>query len=129
MKRSKKRVIAAVAVICALAAGGAAFTNTVTGTGTTNNTAGYAAVNVQGATLADASYSFDTTGANITGVTLTFTGDLTGNDIEASFGTDALTDCGVVAGGDVSGGNTTKSCTITSATGSALTLNVLVHNP
>ena len=47
-------------------------------------------MNVQGATLADASYSFDTTGANITGVTLTFTGDLTGNDIEASFGTDAL---------------------------------------
>jgi hypothetical protein len=129
MKRNRKRVIAAVAVICALAAGGAAYTNTVTGAGTTNNTAGYAAVSVQGATLADASYSFDTTGANITGVALTFTGDLTGQDVEASFGSGALVDCGVVVSGDVSGGNTTKNCTITSATGSALTLNVLVHNP
>lgn len=129
MKRNKKRILVAALAICALAAGGAAFTNTVTGTGTTNNMAGYASVTVQGATLSDASYTFDTTGANITKVTLTFAGDLTGQDVEASFNGVALTDCGVVVSGDVSGGNTTKQCTISQATGTALTLNVLVHNP
>src|ERR1700684_3727549 len=72
MQRKTKRIIAAVAVIALLAAGGAAFTNSIAGAGTTNNTAGYAGISVAGATLSDAVYSFDTTGANITGVTFTF---------------------------------------------------------
>lgn len=129
MKRNKKRVLLAVLAICALAAGGAAFTASVTGAGTTNNNAGYASITVNGAALSDASYTFDGPGANITGVTLNFTGDLTGQDVEAAFNGASLTDCGVVVGADVSGGVTTKSCTITSTTTGANTLDVLVHNP
>lgn len=130
MQRNTKRIIAAVAVIALLAAGGAAFTNSITGAGTSNNTAAYDGITVQGATLADAVYSFDTTGANINGVTFTFTGDLTGDEVKASFGASALTDCGAVSAGDVSGGNTTISCTFSPivSTSTADTLNVLVSN-
>ena len=48
MKRNRKRIIAAVAVICALAAGGAAYTNTIDVLGTTGATAGYGSVSVAG---------------------------------------------------------------------------------
>jgi hypothetical protein len=131
MHRIRRKFVLGLVVVGALAAGGAAYTNSITGTGTTNNYAGYAGVTVNGAVLSDAVYSFDTTGANITGVTLKFTGDLTGQDVKAGFNTSALTDCGTVAGSDVSGGNTTKTCTFGSPVGTpgATTLNVLVSNP
>jgi hypothetical protein len=131
MHRIRGRVVLALVIVGALAAGGAAYTNSITGTGTTNNTAGYAGVTVNGAVLADAVYGFDGTGANITGVTLTFTGALTGDDVKAGFnGQAALTDCGTVAAGNVSGGNTTMTCSFSPnvATSGATQLNVLVSN-
>jgi hypothetical protein len=130
MQRKTRRIVAAVAVIALLAAGGAAFTASITGAGTTNNTAAYDGITVNGAVLSDAVYSFDGTGANITGVTFTFTGDLTGDEVKAGFGSASNTDCGAVTAGDVSGGNTTISCSFSpnEPTQSASTLNVLVSN-
>jgi hypothetical protein len=131
MHRIRRKSVLALIVVGALAAGGAAYTNSITGTGTTNNTAGYAGITVHGAVLSDAVYAFDGTGANITGVTLTFAGDLTGNEVKAGFnGQSALTDCGAVAAGNVSGGNTTMTCTFSPvvATSGATQLNVLVSN-
>ena len=131
MKRNKKRIIAAVAVICALAAGGAAFTNSITGSGLTGNTAGYAAVSVHGAVLSDATYTFSSNGSQITDVTLHFTGDLTGDEVKAGFSDQSgLTDCGAVTAGEVSGGNTTVDCTLSpvETTANGTSLNVLVSN-
>ena len=131
MKRNKKRIIAAVAVICALAAGGAAFTNSITGSGLTGNTAGYAAVSVHGAVLSDATYTFSSNGSQITDVTLHFTGDLSGDEVKAGFSDQSgLTDCGAVTAGEVSGGNTTVDCTLSpvETTANGTSLNVLVSN-
>jgi hypothetical protein len=124
-------MVVVLVVVGALAAGGAAYTNSITGAGTTNNTAGYAGVSVKGATLSDAVYAFDTTGANITGVTLTFATDLTGDEVKAGFnGAASLTDCGAptTLNGDVVGSVTTISCTISQPTGTGTQLNVLVSN-
>jgi len=131
MKRNRKRVLVALLAICALAAGGAAFTNTITGSGLTGNTAGYAAVTVHGAVLSDATYTFSANGSQITDVTLHFTGDLTGDEVKAGFSDQAgLTDCGAVSAGEVSGGNTTVDCTLSpvETTANGTSLNVLVSN-
>src|SRR5690242_11042710 len=70
MKRNKKRILVAILAICALAAGGAAFTasNTLPGT----DVAGYGSVSVSGATVDSIHNNLDTTGANITSVDLVF---------------------------------------------------------
>jgi hypothetical protein len=130
MKRNKKRIIAAVAVIGALAAGGAAFTNTITGNPVSNGTtAGYANITVNGATLNDANYSFDSTGANITAVNLTFSGNVSADTVQVGFnGAASLTTC--AAGTYTTGtpGTTAVTCTVSEATASATSLNVLVSN-
>jgi hypothetical protein len=102
MKRNKKRLVAAVAVIGALAAGGAAYTasNTIP-----DSTAGYGTSNITGATAQDMSYKLSADGQTITGATLVFKGDLwdgnvdpanpTAYSVQAGFGSDNLTACTV----------------------------------
>ena len=87
MKRNKRRIIAAVAVIAALAAGGAAFTdsNTISDT----SVAGYGNVEVSGATITTIHNVLSGNGQNIKQVVLTFDADQTGNTIKAGFGTSA----------------------------------------
>lgn len=139
MHRISRRMVAIVVVVGALAAGGAAYTNSVTGGGTTNNTAGYADVSVQGATLADAVYGFNTTGTQVNSVSFTFTGDLTNDTLQFGLGTAAnptLADCtgtnvtsGVIQAGAYTSPSTTVTCTgLTVATASATDLGVLVSN-
>jgi hypothetical protein len=70
MKRNKKRVIAAVAVICALAAGGAAFT--YTNTLPSSNVAGYNHMSVSGADVQSISNTLSTDGTQITAVHFVF---------------------------------------------------------
>jgi hypothetical protein len=70
MKRNRKRIIAAVAVICALAAGGAAFT--YSNGMPSENVAGYGQINVTGATLDDIHNQLSTDGQYITKVVITF---------------------------------------------------------
>jgi hypothetical protein len=127
-------------VVGALAAGGAAYTNSISGTGTTNNTAGYASITVQGATLTDANYTLDSTGANITAVNFTFSGDVSGNTLQLGFNNGAVADCsdadatnaitnGVIPAADVSGGNTSVTCDVSQSTSGANELDVVVTNP
>jgi hypothetical protein len=84
MKRNRKRIVAAVAVVGALAAGGAAFT-------TSNNlpstsVAGYNSVSVSGATVTDINNVLSGDGQTIKQVVLTFNASQTGNTVVAGFG-------------------------------------------
>ena len=89
MKRRTKRIIGAIVVIAAIAAGGAAFTasNTVPDT-----VAGYGTSNITGATVTALHYTLNGDGTEITDASLTFHGDQTGNVVKAGFGSDSLTD-------------------------------------
>jgi hypothetical protein len=75
MKRNKKRLVAAVLAICALAAGGAAFTASVSGL-TTPTVAGYGTADVHGATVTDIHYKLNTDSTQIIEVDLIFSDDL-----------------------------------------------------
>jgi len=73
MKGKKKRLVAAVAVIGALAAGGAAYTNSIDTSSATGANAGYGSVTVNGGpALSSVSYGFNSDGSQITTVNLTF---------------------------------------------------------
>jgi hypothetical protein len=84
MKRNKKRILVAVLAICALAAGGAAFTAS-NGLPTTS-VAGYGNVSVTGANVTDIHNVLSSDGQDITEVVLTFDASQTGNTVVAGFG-------------------------------------------
>ena len=144
MHRISRRMVAVVVVIGALAAGGAAYTNTITDASAPANTAGYAAVTVNGATLNDAKYTFSGDGTTITAVTFTFLGNESLKELKFGFsGSDGvagsaptLADCsdGTNSGGIIPAGdfttNTTITCNVSPAenTVDAVTLGVLVAN-
>jgi len=92
MRIKTSKIIASVAVIGAVAAGGAAFTasNTVAA-----SVAGYGSSTISGATASALNYTLAADGTTITGAALTFAGDKTGRVVKAGFGTDALTACTV----------------------------------
>lgn len=90
MQRRTRRIVGAIALIAALAAGGAAFTasNSLPST----DTAGYGNISVTGASLSDISNTLSTDGQNITEVTLTFASAIPSNaTVEAGFGSTANT--------------------------------------
>jgi hypothetical protein len=123
--RKTKRVIGAIAVIAAIAAGGAAFTasNTVPDT-----VAGYGTSNISGATVTAMHYTLNADGTEITDASLTFDGDQTGNVVKAGFGTDALTTC-TVGSYDSGTDSTPASCSgYTQSTATSATFNVAVTN-
>ncbi len=74
MKRNRKSLIAAVAAICALAAGGAAFTASITG-GPANAVAGFAQTTINGATVNSTHWVLSQDGQYITTVNLDLTAD------------------------------------------------------
>jgi hypothetical protein len=135
-------------VIGALVAGGAAYTSTISGAGTTNNTAGYKDVTVQGASLTDAKYTLTADGSEITAVQFTFANDLTNDRLQYIVDTapavgggagTALEDCagdanvaagGIIGAAAVTSGNTTVTCTLTTAvsTENSTDLDVVVTN-
>jgi hypothetical protein len=147
MRRNKKRIVAAVAVIGALAAGGAAFTDGSITTGATGANTGYGsiAVDSHGEHLSSVVYGFNSDGSQITGVHLTFTGtglnnqyvsvafnsstsnvNNSGTDLtplSASTCTDATTHAALITGTDV-------TCTINPGadTQAAQNLDVLVKD-
>jgi hypothetical protein len=125
MQRKTKRIIGAIAVIAAIAAGGAAFTasNTVP-----NTVAGYGTSNITGATVTALHYTLNPDGTQITDAALTIDGDQTNNVVKAGFGTDALTTCSV--GSYNSGSDSTPAtCSgYTQSTATSATFNVAVTN-
>lgn len=140
MHRISRRMLVVLVVVGALAAGGAAYTNSITGAGTGAgaNAAGYADVTVNGAVLADAVYGFSSTGSQINSVTFSFTGDETGKQLQFALGASgaSISNCvstgmtnGVIPSSDLSSGVTTVQCTgLTVPTGTATDLGVVVSN-
>jgi hypothetical protein len=120
MKGKTKKIILAVAVIGAVAAGGVAFTaaNTVP-----NSTAGYATTTVSGAVVTDVNYTLSADGTDITAVKLTFTSpDITGMQVKIGFNGNATTDCTITSA-------TVADCTgLTEDTTGATALAVVVAN-
>ncbi len=138
MKRKSRRIVAALVLIGALAAAGAAFTasNTVP-----NTTAGYGTSTITGATASKIVYTLSADGTQITGATLDLhtatTADLTsGYTVQAGFNGpgNTLTTCTVdtsVTGGAHPGSNGTDTqflCAITQPTDTATSFNVVVTN-
>jgi hypothetical protein len=111
MQRKTKKIFAAIAVIGALAAGGAAYTasNTLPGT----DEAGYGSVTVTGATVSSIHNNLDSNG-NVTSVDLVFSTSQASKTVQAGFADetalDACTDTN-------SGTDTDWNCPITHGTG------------
>lgn len=105
MQRKTRKIIGAVAVIGALAAGGAAFTaaNAVPAT-----VAGYGTANVTGATVSTIHYTLDTNGTHITAAHLVLVGDQSANTVKAGFNGGSTVDC---SGPVFSTPNSTTDCT------------------
>jgi hypothetical protein len=125
MRRNTKKIIAGVAAIAALAAGGAAFTasNTIPDT-----VAGYGTSNITGATATSLKYTLSADGTQINSAALVFTGDVTGDDVKAGFGTDDLSDC-TVGSYDSTAHTTSVTCSgYTQDTAASATFNVAVTN-
>jgi hypothetical protein len=147
MHRITRRSMLVLVVIGALVAGGAAYTNTLTGAGTTNNTAGYKDVTVAGASLTDAKYGLSADGSLIDTVSFTFANDLTNDKLQyvvdntgpaPGDGTgSAMENCagpnvtaGVIGAAAVTSGVTTVTCTLgtPASTEGTSDLNVVVTN-
>lgn len=122
MKRKPLSVLAGLAVVGALAAGGAAFTasNTIPDT-----TMGFGTSNITGATATSLTYTRTPDGSAITAATLVFTGDISAKTVQAGFNANALDTC---AAGTFAAGNTTVVCTLGTPepTAGATTFNVAV---
>lgn len=86
MRFKPTRIVAAIAVIGAVAAGGAAFTDTTGQPG--NQALGYGATSVTGGNITGITYQLSSDGQTINTVTLTTTTDLlTANDVGGNGGT------------------------------------------
>jgi hypothetical protein len=98
MKGKTKKIVLAVAVIGAIAAGGVAFTEA---NAVPDSVAGYKTTTVSGATVTDVQYTLSADGTDINAVILTFTSpDITGMHVNIGF----------------NGGNLGSDCTIDSPT-------------
>lgn len=137
MQRRTRRIIAAVAVIALLAAGGAAFTDSIVGNPVSNGTtAGYGTISITGATLTDVNYTLSANGTNITEVNFTFQGNLEGDTLELAFDNANLAQCshtgitnGVIPTGAYNGTSSTAvTCDVTEGTTAATSLQAAVTN-
>jgi hypothetical protein len=116
MRFKPTRIVAAIAVIGAVAAGGAAFT---AGTGQpTTQAVGYGATSVTGGTVTGITYQLNSAGTDITSVTVATTQDLlTANAGASAKVLLAFNGDGFASGGDaacvIQGGGLTTICTPT----------------
>ncbi|HEX3615833.1 MAG TPA: hypothetical protein VHU61_04820 [Solirubrobacteraceae bacterium] len=128
MRFKPTRIVAAIAVIGAVAAGGAAFTDSNT---VPDTTAGYGTATVSGGTVDSLSYTLSTDGTSLTQATVVFDGDTTGDTASIAFNapnTDLQTcDAGTLD----SNSNTTYTCPLTGITTADETSVqiALVNNP
>ena len=122
MKRNKKRVLIALLAICALAAGGAAFTASITGV-PASSTNGFAQQQINGATATFVHYNMTSDNQSITSVDLQFStpnlAALTADTIKAGFGTTAtnasLITCGTPAADGTTPADTDVTCDFSGA--------------
>jgi hypothetical protein len=123
MRRNMRTFAAGIAVIAALAAGGAAFTasNTIP-----NSVAGYGSSTISGATATALTYTRSLDGSTITAANLTFDGDQSARAVKAGFGSDALSACTVGAYDEGSDSTPVTCGGFTQSVADALTFNVSV---
>jgi hypothetical protein len=123
MQRSTKRIVAAVAVIALLAAGGAAFTASIQGLDGQNANIGFGSETVTGATATGVNYALDSNGQYVDQVVVTLTGDFTsGYSFKGSLmdPSGAVEQTGVCTPGTpYTSPSTTLTCDFTRWTGSA----------
>jgi hypothetical protein len=145
MQRKTRRIIAAVAVIALLAAGGAAFTNSIGSFGSSNDQIGYASDTIIGATANNLQYELSPDNSKIDQVLVTLVGDYTsgsatnGSDsFVAMFDNTPANEVTCTPAGAVDGsGNTVVTCdfdpshnqTGGEATGSATSFSLTVTSP
>jgi hypothetical protein len=145
MQRKTRRIIAAVAVMALLAAGGAAFTNSIGAFGTNNDQIGYSSDTIVGATATNLQYELSPDNSKIDQVLVTLQGDYTtgsatnGSDaFVAMFNNTPANKVNCVPAGSVDGsGNTLLTCDFDPshdqsagiATGGADTFSLTVTSP
>jgi hypothetical protein len=125
MQRRTRRIVLGVALIAALVAGGAAFTATAT---LPNTTAGYGTSTITGATATDIKYNLSADGTQINSVDLTFSGDISADNVSAGFDSNNLTSCTV---GSYNSGTTSTPVTCsgyTESTASSASFHAAVTN-
>jgi hypothetical protein len=115
MQRKTRRIIIGVALIAAVAAGGAAFTASNSFPNGAPET-GFGQVTVSGATVDSVSFSQTSDKYWITGATLQIAGDVTANHtIEAGWGDDGSMVLYSCTPGAFANGDTTVTCDFTAA--------------
>ena len=123
MQRKTRRMIAAVAVIALLAAGGAAFTAAIGGLDGNTTTAGFGSETVTGATATAVDYTLDSNGQYVDTVTVTLNADYhTGYSFKASLmsnTTGTVEQTSAPCTPVYSSPSTTLTCDFTAWTGSA----------
>jgi hypothetical protein len=105
------KAVGAIAIAGAIAAGGAAFTNSNTIAPLQGETAGYSTTTVSGVTATSVVYGLNAVGDTITSLNLVLDGDTTTDDIAFAFNGDNLTACSDAGTYDGVGDETTYACT------------------
>lgn len=127
MRFKTTRIVAAIAVIGAVAAGGAAFTagNTVP-----SSVAGYGSATVSGGTVLSLSYTLSADGTDIASASVVFQGNTLDDTASIGFNDGATTTC-TTPGAVDSNGNTDYTCTLSgvSTTSETSAQVTLVNNP
>jgi len=123
MKGKTKKIVLAVAVIGAIAAGGVAFTDANV---VPDSMAGYKDTTVSGATATAVNYTLSSDGTNIDAVVVTFSTDITGKHVRIAFNNGTLTSDCTIAG---TVGSQTATCSgLTQDTVAATALSVTVND-
>jgi hypothetical protein len=123
MKGKTKKIVLAVAVIGAIAAGGVAFTDANV---VPDSMAGYKDTTVSGATATAVNYTLSSDGTNIDAVVVTFSTDITGKHVRIAFNNGTLTSDCTIAG--TVGSQTATCSSLTQATDTATDLAVTVND-
>jgi hypothetical protein len=135
MQRNTKRIIAAIAVIALLAAGGAAFTASLPGLDGQNANIGFGSETVSGATATGVNYALSTDGQFVDQVAVTLTGDYHANYTFVGNLTDgagnqgaggAVVKAGVCTPGSFTSGSTIVTCDFTAGGNGAADTGTLV---
>jgi hypothetical protein len=108
MRFKTTRIVAAIAVIGAVAAGGAAFTDS--NTQPTTSVAGYGTTSVTGGTVTSLTYALSSNGADINTATIVWSGDTSLDTTVIGFNGGGTYSCGT---GTFISGSTTFTCDLT----------------
>lgn len=114
--RTRNLLIGGLALVAAMSAGGAAFTDS-NSLPASSVTKGYGSQTISGVTATAVNYNTNAVGDTITSVGLTLTGDTTAKVIKIAFNDEAPATCSDP--GTFASGSTTYTCTVSQAVDTA----------